>query len=425
VRSARYSHDPSNGQRPDARADQDPAARSRRSWIDERGTAASDQAAGSAIDSAANVYFVGRSGGWFDGNESAGEEDVFITKYTPSGDRLWSRTLGTEFTERAASVAVDSEDSVYVMGTTEGNLNGLSNAGVRDVFISKFDAEGNSLWTRLLGTAAGETGGGLAIDAGDSIYVLGATGSEIDGNTSAGGSDIFLTRFDTDGVKMWTRQFGSSETDEAGGVVTDASGDIIVVGSIGGDFGGSNFGSNDIIVAKYDAEGTELWAHNLGTPEGERGEAVAVDAEGDILVVGGTSGFLDGNPNFGGPDFAVAKFSAEGDKIWTRQYGTNSIDLVAGIGIRSDGGFYLVGNTRGEFEGNTQAGLIDAFVTSYDKFGVQLWAEQFGTSKLDWISTAVVDDADNLYIGGSAGGSIFGKNYQGGNDLFVGRICPK
>jgi len=100
------------------------------------------------------------------------------------------------------AVAVDSGGNVYVTGSTDGGLDGNTNAGLFDIFLGKYDSAGAKQWTRQLGTTANDYGMEVAVDSGGKVYVTGYTGGGLDGYTNAGLFDIFLVKYDSNGVKQ-------------------------------------------------------------------------------------------------------------------------------------------------------------------------------------------------------------------------------
>jgi hypothetical protein len=391
-------------------------------WVRQLGTYDFDSGRALALDGAANVYVVGATKAQLDGNPWAGESDAFITRYAPDGTKLWTRTLGTEASDIAEAVAVDGAGAIYVVGVTEGSLDGNLLVGFRDIFVAKFDPDGNRLWTSQYGTSTGESASGVAVDALDNIYVAGTTAGALEGNTSSGGSDAFVTRFDVDGNRVWTRQFGTAEKDDVTGVAVDASDDIYLAGSTEGALDGEGAGNSDLLVAKFDGDGTMLWTRQHGSPGNDVGQAIVVDGDGDVVVAGHTVGvYVEGLP-LPQIDVLVAKFAPDGAKLWTQQFGTDYDDLVYGVAATSDGAYHVVGGTRGQFDGNVFQGLADAFVARRDHEGDEVSTHQFGGEGVDHLSGVVVDAADNLYATGATGSSLGGPE-SGADDMFVVRLC--
>ena len=88
----------------------------------------------------------------------------------------------------------------------------------------------------------------------------------LDGNTSAGNTDLFVVKYSSSGTKQWTNQFGSSSRDSANGVAPDSSGNVYVTGMTNGGLDGcKSAGVEDLFVVKYNASGTKQWTNQLGS----------------------------------------------------------------------------------------------------------------------------------------------------------------
>jgi hypothetical protein len=98
-----------------------------------------------AADASGNAYVVGSTSESLDGNVNAGAADMFIAKYTSLSKHAWTRQLGTSAADNATAVAVDPNGDVYVAGSTSGGLDGYINAGGTDLFVVKYDAAGHQL----------------------------------------------------------------------------------------------------------------------------------------------------------------------------------------------------------------------------------------------------------------------------------------
>ena len=279
------------------------------------GTASDDNANGVATDTSGNIYVAGSTGGGLDGNTSAGKSDLFVVKYNSSGTKQWTKQLGTSSGDSASGVATDTSGNIYVAGSTGGGLDGNTSAGKSDLFVVKYNSSGTKQWTKQLGTSSGDSASGVATDTSGNIYVAGSTGGGLDGNSSAGNFDLFVVKYNSSGTKQWTKQLGTPDADSATGVATDSLGNVYVAGTTHGELdGNSNAGSSDIFVVKYNSSGTKQWTRQLGTSSDDYATGVATDASGNIYVTGSTSGGLDGNSNAGEWDLFVVKYDSDGNK---------------------------------------------------------------------------------------------------------------
>ena len=189
----------------------------------------------------------------------------------------------------ANGVATDSSGNVYVTGGTKGGLDGNTSAGNTDLFVVKYNSSGTKQWTKQLGSSGLDSANGITIDSSGNVYVTGVTFGGLDWNTSAGANDLFVVKYNSSGTKEWTEQLGSASSDSANGVATDSSGNVYVVGGTKGNLNGiSNSGRTDAFVIKFHSSGTRQWTKKLGTWQTDFANGVATDSSGNFYVAGGT-----------------------------------------------------------------------------------------------------------------------------------------
>ena len=313
------------------------------------------------------------------GNYSGNEKDVsenLSGSGTESNSSNWKGTqlLGTSSSDGGRSVKVDSLNNLYITGSTGGGLDGNTHSGSWDIFLVKYNSLGTKQWTRQLGSSSHEIGYGVTVDLSDNLYVTGYTVGGLDGYTNSGGIDIFLVKYNSSGVKQWTKQFGTSESEIGYGITVDSSNNIYITGyTYGGLDGNTNSGKQDVILIKYNSSGVKQWTKQLGTSSHETGywDPITVDSSNNIYVTGYTDGGLDGNTNSGSSDIFLVKYNSNGTKQWTRQLGTSEQDLGFGVTVDSSDNIYLTGITSGSLDGNTNSGNSDIFLVKYNSDGVK------------------------------------------------------
>jgi hypothetical protein len=401
-------------------------------WTQQFGTAGRDYPEGVAVDEAGNVYVVGSTFGAFPGytNAGTGEEstDVFLRKFDPVGAPLWTRQFGTDSYDHGHGVAVDSQGGVYVVGTVSGGLPGQFHQGVMDGFIRKYDANGSVVWTHQFGTWTDDHAYEVTVDRSGNVYMTGSAGDAFPAQIGTGGPDAYLRKYNTAGVELWTRQFGTNAGDSSNGVWVDADGDVYVAGDTSGAFPGFTpigaAGSRDGFVRKYDPMGALLWTSQFGTSGSDSVTHVAVDASGNAYVVGMTGGAFLGYTAGGGLDAFIHSVDQAGVPRWTRQFGTPGLDSFTGVFPDSSGNVYVAGAVGGSFAGQSAFGDVDGLVARYDQSGVVGWARQLGTSGSD-VAQGLAGHADgNLRVTGYTGGRLFGASSAGGDDTFVMNLVP-
>jgi len=394
-------------------------------WIGTKqwGTTVEDYGSGVAVDGSGNIFVTGSTQGNLDGNTNVGGDDIFLTKFDPLGVKGWTLLTGTTSEDRATGITVDSNGDIYITGYTRGNLDGNTNLGWEAAFLSKYDSSGSRKWTRLLGAeGAGTSSHAVTIDSSENVYITGITSDGLDGNPYAGNNDIFLAKYDSGGNKQWSRLHGSGGYDRATGITIDNIGNVYITGVTDGDLGGnSNAGSYAPFIAKYNSSGTRLWTQLVGTPDYEYSYGIAVDNSGNAYITGYTQGNIDGNTNAGSNDILLSKYDSSGNKQWTRMLGTPSSDTGMAIAIDNSENVYITGSTFGNLDGNINEGG-DIFLTKYDSLGNKYWTRLYGSSGNDAAIGITIDDSENFYVTGYTDAGLDDNTNAGMSDIFLMKI---
>ena len=265
------------------------------------------------------------------------------------GDHLWSKRFGDANGQFGESVTVDGSGNVFLTGAFLGSVDfgggPLTSAGQADIFLAKFDPAGNHLWSKRFGDATDQFPRSVAVDGSGNAFLTGYfTGSVDFGGgplTSAGLEDIFLAKFDPAGTHLWSKRFGDANSQIGQGVAVDGLGNVFLTGYFSGsvDFGGGPLTSAvgyDIFLAKFDAAGTHLWSKRFGDATGQFGLSVAVDGSGNVFLTGRFLGSADfgGGPltSAGGYDIFLAKFAGTAQSVG----GIAEQPGVAGLQPRSE-----------------------------------------------------------------------------------------
>ncbi|HXD93528.1 MAG TPA: SBBP repeat-containing protein [Bacteroidia bacterium] len=364
-------------------------------WAKQAGGNGGTNPNGLATDAAGNVYVTGyynadtlNFGGTVKLINTSGYT-AFVAKYNSSGVAQWAQQGTGNAASRAYSVAVDASNNVYITGYFSSTsiafginnaINGTNDGVTNDVFIAKFDNNGNSLWVKgstSNSTTSGDAlGYGIGADAAGNVYV---TGSFESSNITFGGTtlanngyiDMFVVKYNTSGTFQWLKTAGSTDNDAAFSLASDAAGNVYITGNIGASstvsFGThsvtNNTNSLEAFIAKYDANGNDLWAQCTQGDgfSNNNGNSIALDAGGNAYITGTYSSdslhvgpvtlfnasFLNGS---GGGDFEndvfVAKYKSNGILSWARTAGGDSVDVGNGIATGPHGALYITGEYR-------------------------------------------------------------------------------
>ncbi len=295
-----------------------------------------------------------------------------------------------------------------------------SNAGgtvERSVRV-EVSAQGDLSWAMNVGTPDSDEAKGITTDGSGNIIIVGHTWGDLDGSNE-GGYDAFVTKHAPTGTPLWERQLGTSGHDVAYGAAVDGNGNILIAGFTEGDLAGDNQGGEDVFLAKYSEDGDLLWKRQLGTTSADVANGIAVLESDSVVVAGYTEGGLDGG-NEGGYDAFVLKYSAGGDLLWQRQLGSTETDNAYGIAAAGDETVVLAGYTGGGLAGDIASDSSDGFVAKYAASGDLLWIRQLGIAGEDQARGVSVDDSGNILITGFGEGDFAGSG-QGGQDVVTAK----
>ncbi|EFA71153.1 SBBP repeat-containing protein [Cylindrospermopsis raciborskii] len=395
-------------------------------WTRLLGTSGIDFGADLTVGTDGSLYIVGFTEGNLDGS-NRGLQDAFIAKYDENGTNVWKKQFGTVAGDIADAVTISGDGFIYVAGVTGGNLGGQNSTGL-GAFIRKYDPDGNEVWTQLVDINTGSRNIAYAVVAGSdsSIYISGST---IDPTqTSVGGqllSDAFVSKYDSSGTKIWTKLLGTlSGNEEAIALTVGSDQSIYVTGYTEWKLDGENYnGATDVFVSKYDPNGNRIWTRVLGTIEDETPSGLATDSSGFIYVSGTSGGNLDGQPNTGLSDVFISKYSSDGSKVWTKLIGTSGDDLGS-LSIGNDNSIYLGVSSDIQLDPNSYLGFqaSESFITKYSTNGGQIWKSPPLLTGSNYPTTLTTGKDGSIYLGGITDSNLDGQNNSGSFDVFITKL---
>jgi WD40 repeat protein len=373
-------------------------------WTRQFGTAGMERGTGIAVFSDGESAIAGFTTGDLEGS-STGEQDAFVRRYDAAGGILWARQFGTSVLDIALAVAAAPDGSVVVAGETSGALEG-SSAGGTDGFVRKYDVAGTVVWTRQLGTSATDRVNAVAVQSDGSVFVAGETLGALTG-VNAGDKDAFVRKYDAAGTIVWTRQFGTSNDDVILGIAAGPDGTVAVTGGTDGALTVEHVGDEDAFVRMYDADGNALWTREYGTggTRLDRAESVAIGSDGQVVITGWS--FLGGSGNG-----FVRQYDAVGVFAWGQMIAIGvGTAYPQGVAVASDGSVVVTG-TQGNFP----------FVAKYDGSGSQQRAFYYN-SQIAFSESVVVGADGSVLVGGYTNWSVLGTN-AGSDDAYVVNLGP-
>ncbi len=360
----------------------------------------------------------------------------------------WVNTIGGTLTDHGQSVATDFDGNVYITGDFEGTVDfhpgtpvvNLTAVGLQDVFIQKFDANGEFVWAQSIGGIGGESGHYIHLDNAGNVYVTGNFQYTIDFDpseaefllSSNGGFDVFIFKLDTNGQFIWAKSLGGSGFDFSTSIISDSSKNIYLTGTFGGgvDFDpGSSVsmeysqGVSDIFVLKLDSLGDYDWAKTMGGsgPSTSKGLTIDMVSSGDLFITGNYSNTVDFDPGVGvfnmtsegAADIFVMKLDSDGELIWVNSYGDGLNDFGISLCTDFSNNIYVTGNFFGtiDFDAgpgqyNLTADEVDVYVMKMNSNGGLIWAKSFGSPSWDFVHDISVSNTNSVYLTGEFQGVV-------------------
>lgn len=254
-------------------------------------------------------------------------------------------------------------------------------AGLPDLFLAKLDANGNFLWATSANGLGTEIGYDLDTDVDGNIYLTGYfdNGASFDNQTlaSVGGVDIFLGKYDADGNLLWIKQAGGSGFDQSLGLDYDPIlNRVYITGSYEEDMQFENMNlplidSREVFLAAYQADGNLDWVKSgIGTGEFDIGVDVIAHPDGTVYVGGQFNSSLDFDGEIltsnGLRDFFLAQFNNDGSINCAHSFGGSGQEQMGNLMMDLAGNIYVNGYFSQTISDNniniTSAGGIDIFI---------------------------------------------------------------
>jgi len=350
-----------------------------------------DEVTALALDDLGNAYVTGTS-----------ENDYLTIKYGPDGTVCWiARYDGPSHSvDRAWSLALDPSGSVYVTGESSDPL--------LQATTIKYDEDGNEVWVARHEGSPGISSGSVVRWGDGIVYVT--------GSSDWGGSDCMTMAYDPDGNELWAAIYDGpdGEDDFARALAVDPFGNVWVAGE-------STRGDDDSVTVKYDAGGNELWvAYRDGTGNADdAATAVDVDDSGHVYVIG-TS-----RTSKTGKELLTAKYDADGNELWVVRYDGpyTGDDHAAALAAQGSGGVWVAGSTPGSAGGRNYTTI------RYGGDGNELWVARYDGPGAggDSLQAMAVDGTGHAYVTGKSAGATDASDYAtvkydaDGNELWAVR----
>lgn len=367
--------------------------------------------------------------------------DIFLVKYDYDGNAQWAVSSYGAGVKEATCVSTDAGGNILVTGyfkdtTITFGTNVLHNYGTSDMFIVKYDPNGNVIWaenSESPGSNAIATS--VTVDDQDNIYVVGyyngiyhTFGADtLYNNCVTGGTyDMFIVKYDVSGNMIWARRDGGSQNDFPFSVAVDRNNSNAIY--MTGEFSSpqiwfdnihvvnavtSSPYKSDLFLVKYNSAGNVLWAKKEGGASWEAGRDITVDELGNIYMTGVfESNSVSFGPSLliltGVPDLFLAKFDQNGNELWAKSGTGTGIEWGLSVITDATGNPYMAGffsSSIAIFDGivlnNSGVGSTsDMFVAKYNPAGNIQWMKSASGGSIETAYSLVMDEYGAVYVGG-------------------------
>lgn len=369
-------------------------------WATSAGGINNDDAYSVFTDASGNVYLAGTFGSStitfgttvLTNANANSYVDLFLVKYNSGGNVIWAKSAGGGFDDVVNCITSDASGNIYITGYFDSNTilfgsTTLTNVSMSDVFLVKYDPDGNVLWANSVSGTGSEIANSITVDASGNCHIAGnfgdstiTFGSIILTNNSLN-ADMFLAKYDASGNVLWAKSIGGMNSDQAKSVSLDDTGNIylagyfksssITIGSITLTNGGGS-ASSDIFLSKSDANGNVIWAKNAGGTNHDAAFHIATDNAGNSCVTGYfKSSSITFGPTVlnkvGSYDLFVVKYDTDGNVLWANGAGGGGDEYGYAVSTDASGYVYLTGSFDSDtihFNANylTKTGSTDIFL---------------------------------------------------------------
>jgi len=373
---------------------------------------------------------------------AGGNPAAFLARYTSGGKLEWAQFFEGSGTEQGDGVTFDASGNIYLAGEFTGsiNLGGqaiLPSNGNTDIFLAKYAPSGTHLWSKNVGGTGDEAPArALAVDAAGNVFVTGFYNAA----TNLGGGllpyvadfDLFIAKYNTNGLWQWNIVTGSAGNDRGQGIALDGSGNVYVCGIFENSvsFSGqplTSAGALDAFLVKYSNDGIIQWSQKRGSTGDDYALNVAADAAGNVALTGG----FHGSVNFGGStlnsagnfDGFLARYNTSGVHQWSLRFGGTGEEIGERVAIDPNGKVFVAGefsSSSVDMGGGSMPSPgteFDTVIAKYSSSGTHTWSRAAGGTNSDLVTGLGADVNGNAIVSGVfyssldlGGGIVSGKS---------------
>ncbi|UCF49974.1 MAG: hypothetical protein JSU91_00400 [Thermoplasmatales archaeon] len=265
---------------------------------------------------------------------------IYLLKTDSDGNFEWDQKYGIYQYDNLGNYVQETSDGGYIVAGHTGFTYHI------DAYILKTDPLGNYSWIRVLGEFDYADDSLSVQETSDGGYII----SGWTGSYSAGSSDAWLIKLNSDGEDEWNKTFGGSMLDTGDSVKETLDGGFVICGRTDSF---DSFGNGDAWLIKTDMYGNELWNKSYGGNYLDYGKSVLQTSDGGYVFCGSTYSFGAGNH-----DAWLVRTDMFGYELWNKTFGGSLWDQANSVVETSDGGYFLTGDYTDPVQGDSEMYLV-------------------------------------------------------------------
>ena len=336
----------------------------------------------------------------------------------------WTKLFGESGISSYTQKLYSDDNAIYVAGYEEQLANDDSCSDCAGLLVFKYNKSGELQWSASINPSTDESSyyvaNDIVSDASGNVYVTGESYVEFDGNSLIGDQDAFVVKYDSSGVKQWSKLLGvSASSTSAKKIITTAT-HLYIVGNTTGDLGSGAVGNSDLFIAKYALDGTFDSTVQLGATSGFlEGNDIFVTTDA-IYVTGYTKHALGSETQTGTDDAFIAKYDLSFNLAWVRQIGVSTKRTISYfLSVDSENNAYISGVTYGNLDGNSVSGTFDTFITKFNSSGEKQWTSLLGVASSATHPINLSIKNNKLFVAGATGGQLSSSEGAGEGNTFL------
>jgi hypothetical protein len=321
-----------------------------------------------------------------------GDNNTFA-KYNTNGEQIWTKPINL------SAITADMQGNIY---------------GFMDSKFFKYNPNGNEIFAQDINRSIKT----ITTDTNNNFYVMGDTNLSLDNNTNAGKNDIFLIKYNSNGVKVWSKLIGEATNEGATKVVTDNNGNIYVGGYI--DSNQTNEYNHMAFVSKYNSSGTHIWTKKIvnyknTTPAvGDNTKlnysdiaTIMIDNNNNVYIGGTIRGMRFENQNILQETDVftsayVIKFNVNGEKEFGKVIATSFNSAITDIKQDNNGNIYLIGRKKDGLSSlKYHSFIIKTLSVQEVIFSKDIYSSGDPKTASAILKSLCIDSNDNIYVGGT------------------------